>query len=116
MSTFEIRMTGKKATMIICGEVTIQNISEFKQHLLRLQEAADDLALNIEGIGQADVACLQMICCAHRTWLQMNKRLTIEGSIPAEFAKILKESGYCRKGGCRLYSNHPCLWERRDET
>ena len=116
MNTFAIHRDGNRAVMTISGGVTIQNISEFKDRLLRLQDESDDLAINLEGVREADVACLQMICCAHRTWHQMNKRLTIAGSIPEEFARILAESGYRRKGGCKLYSNHPCLWAKGEEA
>lgn len=116
MKTFNIQLAGSRATMTICGDVTIQNISEFKENLLQMQNMADEFSIDLEGIREADVACLQMICAAHRTWLQMNKRLTLAGPVPGEFYKILMSSGYLREGGCRLYSNHPCLWVRRSES
>jgi anti-anti-sigma regulatory factor len=116
VETFTIQLAGNRAIMTICGDVTIQNISEFKEHLLQLQNMADDIAIDLEGIREADVACLQMFCAAHRTWLQMNKRLSIAGPMPKEFVKILADSGYQRDGGCKLYSNHPCLWARRGES
>jgi anti-anti-sigma regulatory factor len=116
VKTFTIHLAGNRATMTICGNVTIQNISEFKQNLLQMQDMADDIAIDLEGIRETDVACLQMLCAAHRTWLQMNKRLSITGPIPKEFQKVLSDSGFRVEGGCRLYSNHPCLWARRMES
>lgn len=116
MKTFMIQIVEGKATMAICGSVTIQNISEFKENLLRIQDMSDDIAIDLEGLREADVACMQMLCAAHRTWLQMNKRLSIAGPIPKAFAKFLEDFGYRTEGGCRLYRNHPCLWARRDES
>jgi anti-anti-sigma regulatory factor len=116
VNTFNIQLDGNRATMTICGDVTIQNISEFKVNLLEMQNMADDLAIDLEGIRETDVACLQMFCAAHRAWLQMNKRLTIAGPTPSVFQKVLADSGYQREGGCRLYGNHPCLWARRVES
>jgi anti-anti-sigma regulatory factor len=116
VETFTIQLAENRATMTICGDVTIQNISEFKESLLQMQDKADDLAIDLAGIRETDVACLQMICAAHRTWLQMNKRLSIAGPVPKGFRKILADSGYEREAGCRLYGNHPCLWARRAES
>jgi anti-anti-sigma regulatory factor len=116
VETFTIQLAENRATMKICGSVTIQNISEFKKRLLEMQDMADDLAIDLAGIRETDVACLQMFCAAHRAWLKMNKRLSIAGPTPKEFEKILADSGYLRDGGCRLYSNHPCLWARRGEA
>jgi len=116
VKTFAVQLAGNRAVMTISGNVNIQNISEFKENLLRMQDMADDLEIDLEGIREPDVACLQMLCAAHRTWLQMDKRLSIPGSSPKAFHKILVDSGYQREGGCKLYSNHPCLWARRIES
>ncbi len=95
------------------GELTIQYAGRLKEMLLKALGEVKGLSLDLEGVTEADVACLQVLCAAHKTFLASNKELKTIGRIGASFERAVNDSGYRRRTGCHADSGRNCLWVHR---
>ena len=91
------------------GEMTIQHAASLKTMLLK---AAEDggLALDCSSVTEIDVAGLQLLCSAHRTFTKWGKGFSLAGEKPAPFKQTVRESGYAREKGCSLDRDGSCVW------
>ena len=92
------------------GELNIQYAGRLKEMLLKAIAEVKELSLDLEGVTEADVACLQVLCAAHKTFLASNKELKTIGSVAAAFERAVNDSGYRRKIGCQADPQRTCLW------
>lgn len=92
------------------GDLTIQVAGELRDAVLRAQESAGHLALNLETVTGVDVSCLQVFCSAHRTLVKSGRQLSLVHPVPASFMQSVREAGYERERGCALDIHHTCLW------
>jgi anti-anti-sigma regulatory factor len=96
--------------MRLAGELTIQYAGRLKEMLLKAIAEVKELSLDLEGVTETDVACLQVLCSAHKTFLASNKGLKTIGRVSASFKRAVDDSGYRRKTGCHSDPNRNCLW------
>ena len=100
----------ENGTLTLKGELTIQNVSALKETLLYSLAKAPGLQINLEGVEEADLACLQVLCSAHRTAVATGKSMAISGPLPGPFARVVEASGYQRGGMCRTPGASSCFW------
>jgi anti-anti-sigma regulatory factor len=92
------------------GELTIQYAGALKEVLLKALAEGKELSLDLEGVAEADVACLQVLCSAHKTFLAADKTLKTIGPVSESFERSVKDSGYRRTIGCHSDPERNCLW------
>ena len=92
------------------GELTIQHAGRLKEALLKAFAEVEELSLDLERVTEADVACLQVLCTAHRTFLAADKELKTTGRVSESFERAVNDSGYRRKTGCHSDPDRNCLW------
>lgn len=97
--------------LMLKGELTIQHAPRLKEVLLDALDRTTRLSVVLEGIKEIDLACLQVLCSAHRTAIESAKDISIAGSWPEAFRKVVVESGYERGGSCRSPESVSCLWK-----
>jgi anti-anti-sigma regulatory factor len=97
-------------TLLLEGDLTIQNARELRDAVLRAQEKGASVSLNLEKVTGADVSCLQVFCSAHRSLVKSGRRLSLLRPVPAPFMQAVRETGYERERGCALDTHHTCLW------
>jgi ABC-type transporter Mla MlaB component len=103
--------------LTIQGALTIEHAAEFRAALMELMESAEHPALNLEGVTDADLTCLQLLCSAHRTVTSSNERLTLDGAFPLGIRRASKAAGFSRHTGCSAGPEENCLWiEKRDNA
>ena len=102
-------------TLTITGDVTIQNASALKEQLQELRKSGMNAAINLDGLQEADLACLQLLCSAHHTFTANNQMFTITGRYPEPLKKTILATGYQRDRGCPLDATQTCLWVGRIE-
>ena len=90
------------------GDLTVQNAASVKAAILEAAQN-DRLVLDCAGVTEIDVAGLQLLCSAHRTFAISGKQFRLAGRT-ASFEKGVRESGYARDKGCRLDPDGSCLW------
>ncbi len=113
---FEIIEGEDRTTLVVNGEVTIQNTLGFFDALEEWIEKSDTLELNLGGVVEADLTCLQLLCSAHRALLKMRKTLIVTGGeFPEAISKVAREAGFVREQGCCGEGIHRCMWVMRDE-
>ena len=96
--------------LMLEGAFTIERANELKQLLVNALKDKNRVALNLEGITEVDLSCLQLLCSAHRTSMELKKRLTVEGRQPEVFQRAVKDAGFTRPVGCHKDPDKSCLW------
>ena len=97
-------------TLRLEGELTIQHAGQLKEKLLQAFAETEALALDLEGVTEVDIACLQLLCSAHKTFRMANKELKTISMIASPFQRAIDDSGYRRKIGCHSDPKRDCLW------
>jgi anti-anti-sigma regulatory factor len=92
------------------GDLGIEQAGELREIFIREMGTQGPLNLNLDGVETAHVACLQILCSAHRTFWTVGQGLTLEGSLPPLFNQTLEDAGFDREKGCPLDPNQTCLF------
>lgn len=112
---FELTGGEEGATLMVSGDVNIQNALGFRDALQEWIERSDTLDLNLGNVADADLTCLQLLCSAHRLLINRKKNLTIIGEIPGAITKAAREAGFVRERGCRGEESQNCIWIMKAE-
>lgn len=94
----------------VSGSMTVQYMAELKTGLLQALEAGNELSLDLSGVTEVDLSGLQLLCAAHRSSLQAEKRFVLNpgGCDVIRTASI--ESGFNRHVGCLRDKDKTCFW------
>jgi anti-anti-sigma regulatory factor len=92
------------------GDLGIEQAGELREIFIREMEIQGPLNLNLDGVKTAHVACLQILCSAHRTFWTSGQGLTLDGPLPPLFNQALEDAGFDREKGCPLDSTQTCLF------
>jgi ABC-type transporter Mla MlaB component len=103
------------ATLTVSGDLTIHNASGFRDVLREWTEKSDTLYLDLGGVEDADLTCLQLVCSAHRFMMNKSKHLNMAGELPDSIIKVARAAGFARKRGCRAEAKNTCVWIMNDE-
>ncbi|QTA88353.1 STAS domain-containing protein [Desulfonema magnum] len=107
---FELKPSGDMGILTIGGELTIEHAAELRKMLIRSLETLDNVRIRIENVTAVDLSCLQLLCSAHRTALNLNKKLTLSSEASQVFNQTVEDAGYFRLSGCTPDSYKTCLW------
>jgi anti-anti-sigma regulatory factor len=99
------------STIAIAGELTISVAEEFKAVLLEAFRGADEVFLKIGELDAMDLACLQVLCSAHRSAVRAGKKMTYASPPPVLFRSAVADAGYTRLNECPLNQDNSCLWQ-----
>jgi anti-anti-sigma regulatory factor len=106
---------GTKKLLKLVGEYKIDKAEALRGLLLKAYEEPGDLLLNVRQVEEVDVACLQIFCSAHRTYLKAGRVLAFDGPLAEEFKRSVEEAGFSREKGCTLNRTRTCLWARESD-
>jgi ABC-type transporter Mla MlaB component len=112
---FELTGSKERATLLVSGEVNIQNALGFRDAMKEWIERSNSLELDLRGVADADLTCLQLLCSAHRLAMNLKKKVTVTGGLPEAINKTAREAGFVRERGCRSEESHKCIWVMRSE-
>jgi anti-anti-sigma factor len=109
--TFTVDDSQKAGLIIADGELTIQQAADFKDTLTKALSEVDRLEINFDTVTEIDLACLQLLCSAHKTCVKENKTMSITGRQSEALKKAINDAGYQRHKGCKAAGyNNQCLW------
>ena len=97
-------------TLSLKGALTIERAGELKEVLIDALNKEDCVVLNLEAVTQVDLSCLQLLCSAHRTSLELNKQFILEGGQPEPLQQAIRDAGFTRPAGCKKDPHKSCLW------
>lgn len=108
---YRVEKTGDAALMELEGELTIQHAGAFKAALKSTMSDANRLVLDLARVTGVDLSCLQLLCTAHRAFLERNKELSLSPDQGVVFTRLVSDSGYARMLGCHKDPHKSCLWK-----
>ena len=99
-----------KAFLKLDGELTVARAADFKDALVKSIEKADAIEINLNDTSCIDLACLQLLCSAHRTAATQGKTLTVKDPSLPVFLEARKNAGFMYEKQCRHVTTDDCLW------
>jgi anti-anti-sigma factor len=95
------------------GDLTVQQASELKACLLEALNRARLVRIDLSGVEDMDLTCLQLLCSAHKTALATEKKLVLENDGRERFGPLFSSAGFPRSKGCAMDVDTSCLWMQR---
>ena len=97
------------------GNLTVVRAADFKEALLNSIDKADTIEINLADVTGIDLACLQLLCSAHRTALSKEKTFAVKDPSIPFYLEARKNSGFVFDKPCSYSSTGDCLWVGGDE-
>lgn len=88
--------------------LTIEHACSLKKILIEALEETEHLDIDIQNITSVDLACLQVLSAAHKTFVEANKHMGILDDPPEIFRKTLFNAGMDRSRSEPLFHGE-CL-------
>lgn len=109
----EINRADSTAELALLGDVTIEDVAVLRDALLEQYSMVDELIVNMSGVSQIDLTCLQLFCSYHLAAIKGGKTISLL-NISGPTRSALVSLGFIRHVGCRNDSNHNCLWVEKN--
>ncbi|MFO7448266.1 MAG: STAS domain-containing protein [Ignavibacteriaceae bacterium] len=94
MSKFQYDEMNHILTLILDGELTIENLKDVKSLFLEAFEKSDSISLDHTNAKEYDFSYLQLLCSAVKTAEASGKKLFLRGNDSEAFKDLVKESGF----------------------
>jgi ABC-type transporter Mla MlaB component len=99
--------TGK---LVLTGDLTIQQVADLRGVMLGALQQVDFLTLDMSGVTDIDVPCLQLLCSAHRTFFRSGKNIEIQAGRPEAVSGAMQAAGYSPHV-CGTSESMSCFWK-----
>lgn len=93
----------------LAGRLGIEHANELKNALVEALESGQGLELNVSAVEFADLACVQVLCAAHRSFVNAKRHIALGGSIPDGLGRSLKDMAI-EASVCEPCYTSECLW------
>lgn len=105
-----------RQTLKVCGRLTVEEASGWRDALLAAMEGADELRVDVSEVTAVDLAGLQILCASHQSAEFSGKRFTLFDGGNQVFRKVIADAGFQRHIGCARDNTNSCIWveERTD--
>ncbi len=112
MSAFVFEKTDEsQGRLALAAELTISTVAELQIALGGALEECRVLTLDGRGVGDIDVAGLQLLCSVHRTAAAHGKEVRIDGLDEGPWPELVNAAGLRRHEACSLSTDkRNCLW------
>ena len=94
MNRWDLDEEKRQVELTLEESLTIENVTQFKQSMLKAFNEADQVLLNLEDVTEIDVAGLQILCACYRFGIDHNKQLHLRTGDNTAFAEIARETGF----------------------
>jgi anti-anti-sigma regulatory factor len=109
MADIKVEKKGKERLLVISGSLTIEHAAEFREALMKSLEKTSHVMLNLDAVTETDLSCLQLLCSAHRTFVNAKKSVELAGT-PDILKHAARDMGYKRDLGCMQETEKSCFW------
>lgn len=106
---YSFKLSGRSGVLALDGSLTIEDADALKTALVDALRTAEALEIDLSGVADVSLCCLQVLCSAHRTAHREAKTLALRNP-GEEFLQSLRETGYRRHKGCETAGDQDCLW------
>ena len=108
---YALTISNDTGELILDGDITVESAQALHGALLNPQGAVRDLVVNMSGVREIDVTCLQLLCSAHDEATKEGRKLKLANVSPAT-RETMECLGFIRHIGCREDTTGSCLWLR----
>lgn len=92
------------------GRLCIDTAAELQQFLLAQTMQSTTVKLDLSAIDAIDLAGIQVICSACRTFLNNHKPFNLTGSPSSAVTSAKEALGLQRQSICKHNNNQSCIW------
>jgi anti-anti-sigma factor len=103
--------TGNIVTVKMGGPLTIEHAAKFKNFISNLPGEAEEIVLDLDGVTDIDLSCIQLLCSANLFFDKTRKRLIRKSAQTEVITRALSEAGYTREMVCHEKPCNNCLWK-----
>jgi anti-anti-sigma regulatory factor len=93
----------------LAGRLGIENASELKRVLVEAFEGGQGIELDVSAVESADLACVQVLCAAHRSFVNAKRHMALGSSIPDGLRRSLRDMSI-EASTCDAPYTSECLW------
>ncbi len=94
----------------LSGELTIDSAARLREMLMDLFDSGEELEISVRELEEADLACIQVLCAAHRSFEKAGRQIVLGGSISEKLLTSLKDMGI-DPSACDAPLGANCLWK-----
>lgn len=98
-----------QARLTLGGSLTIESAAELRDVLRQAVDGSQEIVIQLASDTEADLACLQLLCSAHRTALAAGRQLTLASDCPDSFSRLTEAAGLCQRQGCAREQQVTCI-------
>lgn len=109
MATMHMEYKDNTSILKVEGVLSIQDASALRDCLLKALGLAESLLIDLSGSEAIDLACLQVLCSAHKTYSLTHKGIRMAGELSGGVVRSLFAIALSAEG-CDRVSHGPCLW------
>ncbi|MBF0620765.1 MAG: STAS domain-containing protein [Magnetococcales bacterium] len=100
MFNLSVDDSGKNGTLTLAGDLVIQNAHALRSSLDEaLTKVEETLTITFEEVSRADLSGLQLLCAAHKSFLNSDKKITLEGALPDALKEVIGTAGFSNCAG-----------------
>jgi len=107
MGQFQLEDSARGKILHAEGSLTIEHACSLKELLIDALEKTDHLDIDMKKITSVDLACLQVLCAAHKTFAEAHKHMGIQD--PPEIFKKLLSNAAIDRSACEALFHMECL-------
>ena len=93
MKTIDKTVLEKSVTIKWSEDVTIENIQEKKDEIIKAFETAQQVLLDVSELSDIDMTAVQLVVAAKKEGAKLNKAFLIDGTIPKGILDFIKRIG-----------------------
>ena len=108
----KMHLQEKNDTLILAvqGPLSILDAPALRGCFLEAASSLRDLRLDLTGVEAIDLACVQVICAAHRTYFGRGAGISLMGEVPGGVLRTVAVLGLT-PGACTGRPHGVCLWD-----
>ncbi|HON62793.1 MAG TPA: STAS domain-containing protein [Deltaproteobacteria bacterium] len=112
--TWQDKAGGRGKTLKLAGALTIEAASELRDALLHALETAEPLEMDLSAVESVDLACMQVLCSAHCSFHQADRKINLAGGISAGIHAAL-EALAISPDACDSPCSLECPWKKGEK-
>jgi ABC-type transporter Mla MlaB component len=93
------------------GPLTIEHAAKLKTFMSNVSEESEVIVLDLDGVTDIDLSCIQLLCSANLFFDKTRKRLIRKSAQNEVMTLALSEAGYTREMVCHEEPCNNCLWK-----
>ena len=109
MATMHMEDKDNTSILKVEGPLSIQDASALRDCLLKALGSAEGIVIDLSGAEAIDLACLQVLCSAHKTYALAHKGIRMAGGLPEGVVRSLFAIALTAEG-CDRVPHGTCLW------